>query len=135
MQGDRMARKINWEKRADALVKSISLSLGYCERCGRSDHQLHHHHIFTRNNKAYRHDLNNIVCLCAGCHMLRADSVHKDLTTFYKWLRTTDRWKWFTKHTVRSVEMIANQKVVRYKPIKMEHEGDEQEYYKLKEMK
>lgn len=125
-----MAKK-NFEKKCDALVKQIALSLGHCERCRRTDHQIHHHHIFTRNNKAYRHRLEAIVTLCAGCHTMRADSAHKDATTFWNWLKTTDRWAWIEKHTVRSTEIIANQEVVKYKPVKLDHIGDEKEYYEL----
>jgi len=129
-----MARKINWEKKCDALVKDICLAKRVCERCGNtSDNcQLHHHHIITRNNKAYRHCPENIVCLCASCHMLAPWSAHKNLDSFRLWLQTTDRWGWFVEHHVKSVEMIAGQEVEIYRPIKMKHIGDEAEYEILK---
>ncbi len=126
-----MSKKVNWEKKADKELKRVILATGHCERCGRSDHQLHHHHIFTRNNKAYRHLLEAVVCLCAGCHTMRSDSAHRDITTFYKWLATTDRWRWFREHTVEHREIIANVEVVIYKPIKIPHRGDEIEHNEL----
>jgi hypothetical protein len=125
-----------WQAKCDKLVKKIALSKGMCERCGRSDHQLHHHHIFTRNNFAYRHDLMNIVTLCAGCHNMRADSVHSDITTFRKWMKECQpwRWEWYIRHTVRTVETIAGQEVEKYSPIKKKHIGDQEEYVILKEL-
>ncbi len=121
-----------WLNKADAEIKAVTLSLGHCERCRRTDHQLHHHHIITRNNRAYRHLRMNVVCLCAGCHTLRSDSAHNDLTTFLKWLETTDRWAWYMEHTVKSVEIIANQEIEIYKPIKIARVSYQQAYEMLK---
>ena len=40
-----------------------------CQRCGRTEH-LNAHHIFTKKaHPSVRHDLENGVCLCAGCHL------------------------------------------------------------------
>jgi len=126
----------SWEKKCDELTKRISLNKGKCERCGNlSDYcQLHHHHLITRNNRAYRHCPENIVCLCASCHTLAPWSFHKDITSSREWLRTTPRWKWYEDHHVKSVEIIANQEVEIYRPIKMKHIGDEEEFKILSSM-
>lgn len=127
-----MPRKINYEKKCDELTKVLCLSKGHCERCKTTVKQLHHHHLITRNNRAYRHCPENVICLCASCHRLGPHSAHNDRTGFLAWLETTDRWQWFIDHHVKSVEVIANQEVILYKPIKMVHIGDETEYIMLK---
>jgi hypothetical protein len=128
----------NWQKKADQELKRVILEVGHCEWCGRSDKevQLHHHHIIPRGNYAYRHLVENCLCLCASCHTLGAQSAHNDISALYAWLMK-DRpgiWRWFTKHTVRTEKVLGNRTVVVYKPIKIEHLGDEAEYYILKEI-
>ena len=124
----------NWETKCDKLVKEIVLARGHCERCGNSQCQLHHHHLIFRNVKVYRHDLNNIVCLCAMCHQLAPYSAHHDISGYRKWLKTTDYWEWYEKHTVKSIEIIGGQEVEKYRSVKSKHIGDETEYWNLKEL-
>lgn len=42
-----------------------------CQRCGSSPDPrgLHVHHIHTRSIKATRHDDENLITLCMGCHL------------------------------------------------------------------
>ena len=66
--------------------------IGFCEKCWDSrrikkvDH-LNAHHIFSRKHKATRWDLDNGICLCAGCHTLNNGSAHLDPKTFMDWLK------------------------------------------------
>jgi len=122
------------EKQNDDLVKRIVLARGRCEWCGMSDKQLHHHHIITRNSKAYRHDLDNIVCLCAGCHTMSPCSAHNDRTAFVNWIRTTDRAEWFDAHHIEVQEKIAGRTVTKWKPIKAKTIPDEEENAVLREI-
>lgn len=126
----------NWEKKADKELKRVILAVGHCERCMRSDRQLHHHHIVSRNHKAYRHDLTNCLCLCASCHTMAPDSAHNDRTAFLKWIETQRPgvWAWFLEHHTVETEVIANEERVRYRPIRIEHRGDEVEYNELREI-
>lgn len=48
----------------------------YCRKCGSRDN-LNAHHIFPRSRKSTRLLLDNLLVLCAGCHVFRSDSVHR----------------------------------------------------------
>ena len=56
-----------------------------CQRChkwmGRSQ-GLHAAHIFTRSIKKTRHDLDNLVSLCYGCHSWS----HRNPLEFHEWV-------------------------------------------------
>ena len=56
-----------------------------CEVCGKTD-TLNSHHIVGRRNLATRWDIQNGVCLCAGCHTFKTQSAHQDPVWFTKWL-------------------------------------------------
>ena len=49
-----------------------------CEICGRSGehYQLHCHHIQGKPTMALRINLDNGICLCAGCHVFQHVSAH-----------------------------------------------------------
>lgn len=54
---------------------------------------LNSHHIFTRNNRSTRFDLENWVCLCAWHHTLSSTfSAHKTPTEFGERIKET-RWQ------------------------------------------
>ena len=55
------------KRKLDKLVSEITRSRGYCIKCGKSDN-LQAAHIFSRNMLSVRWDLDNVLCLCAGCH-------------------------------------------------------------------
>lgn len=65
----------------DKLVSQIIRSLGHCERCGKTD-GLQAAHFITRSNHTLRWDLDNLICLCAGCHLFWA---HKEIQEFVEW--------------------------------------------------
>jgi predicted restriction endonuclease len=39
-----------------------------CEKCGKGE-RLQWHHVYTRAILSLRWDMDNLVCLCAGCHL------------------------------------------------------------------
>ena len=53
----------------DAIVSKIVRARGYCVWCGSKRTEiLQCCHIYSRSNLQTRWDLNNLLCLCAGCH-------------------------------------------------------------------
>jgi hypothetical protein len=81
LKGEQPPRK-KVEKELDKLCSKIVRSKGACEKCGRKTN-LQCAHIFTRSYKGTRWDLENLVCLCGGCHLFWA---HKDPEAFRDWL-------------------------------------------------
>lgn len=59
----------------------IIRSYGQCERCGKKSN-LQAAHIESRRFLSIRYDLENGLCLCAGCHMW----AHAHPTQFTFWL-------------------------------------------------
>ena len=124
-----------WQRLADDEWGRVIREVGHCEWCERTDKTLNAHHIINRTNFAYRHLVENGVCLCVDCHTGRR-SAHSDLSTFYQWLikEREGIWVWFRNHTVREEKIVGARTVVVFKPIKIPHEGDEVEYGILKEI-
>jgi len=58
-----------------------------CERCHKKHPEksqgLHAAHIFTRSIKKTRHDPENGVCLCYGCHSF----FHRNPLEFHEWVK------------------------------------------------
>lgn len=56
--------------RLDKLAREVCLKkAGYqCERCGKEE-RLQWHHVYTRRLLSLRWEPDNLVCLCAGCHL------------------------------------------------------------------
>lgn len=55
-------------KKLDTLFSKIIRSAGRCKRCG-STFNLQCAHIISRRYHQVRWNLDNALCLCAGCHM------------------------------------------------------------------
>ena len=129
-----MARKVNWQKKADDMWKLVVKQVGCCEMCGSSTKQLHAHHIISRKHFSYRHLLENGVCLCANCHMFGNHSAHKNRKYFLEWIQKEreGQWSWLMSHTVPKETKIGKDIYVDYHPIKIDHDGDEVEYHELK---
>ena len=90
-----------WKKKCDTLWGRIIRSKGYCEICGRSDGQLHAHHLIGRSAVFFRHNLNNGVCLCPMCHQFDVIcSAHTAPRKFLDEIRLKkpDQWKWWSKN-------------------------------------
>lgn len=61
-------RSSNVKKECDLLFSKIVRNRGVCDKCGNTT-GLQCAHIISRNFSATRHDLDNALCLCSGCHM------------------------------------------------------------------
>lgn len=72
------------KNKLDKEISRIVRSRGSCAWCDKDDYKkLQAAHIFSRNNLAVRHDLLNIVCLCAGCHF----KAHQNPILFTEFIR------------------------------------------------
>jgi hypothetical protein len=74
--------KKNIKKQCDKLWSEIIRSIGQCERCGRTDKKLEAAHIYSRRYANTRHDLENGICLCTGCHFW----AHQNPVDFTHWI-------------------------------------------------
>ena len=74
------------ERKADKLWSAAirKRDKGICQVCLKPGNQPHH--IVTRSVKHMRHDIDNGVLLCAGCHTLGLHSAHKRPESFRAWL-------------------------------------------------
>jgi len=96
--------KSYWKKKCDKLFGHIIRASGQCAICGRSDNQLHCHHLITRAAVFYRHNLNNAVCLCASCHNFGFSegriSAHSTPWAFEQWMKENkpEQYEWWEKN-------------------------------------
>lgn len=70
------------KKKCDVLVSTLVRKQGLCDRCG-STKNLQAAHIISRTYMATRFDLENLLCLCAGCHLYWW---HKEPIEAARWL-------------------------------------------------
>jgi hypothetical protein len=79
--------------------KDIKIRAGFkCEYCGQSDKALNSHHIFSRSNKAVRHDMDNGICLCVGHHTFSSRfSAHKTPAEFIEWIKNYRGLEWYKR--------------------------------------
>jgi hypothetical protein len=59
-----------YKRKADALLSKQVRARGACEMCGKETNTLQCAHVITRANLHLRYDMKNVLCLCAGCHLL-----------------------------------------------------------------
>lgn len=81
------SERIKWKKKCIELAKKIVRSKGKCEWCGKTskESQLHGSHIYSVRNEATCAMIENILCLCAYCHL-------------HKWHeQPVEAWDWFDK--------------------------------------
>jgi hypothetical protein len=65
-----------------------------CEVCGKTT-ALNSHHIYSRSNNSTRHDPENGVCCCAGCHVFSSSfSFHKTPADAMDWLEQKRGVQW-----------------------------------------
>ena len=89
-----MAGKPKKKTLANKLDKAWSkaiLSKGKCEVCGETS-SLNGHHYVSRSNRKLRWDIRNGICCCAGCHLFRNDSFHKNPVFGHFWMEE-NRWE------------------------------------------
>ena len=105
-----------WKKRADDEWKRQILCNAFgqkmhCEVCAQRgaanhEHQVHIHHLISRTNLRYRHDLMNGIRLCATHHNIGgwmidicAEGDLNQVTNFETWLcaHKYKQWQWWMK--------------------------------------
>lgn len=80
--------------KADDLWSLVVRKPWRCEVCFKT-WIMHPHHIFSRNNKSTRWDLENGICLCPWCHVMSHKfSAHKTPTEFTYWLEKHYSREW-----------------------------------------
>jgi hypothetical protein len=94
-----------------------------CEKCRRTQN-LNSHHLYSRSNRAVRHDPENGCCLCSGCHALNNDSAHKAPADFWEWIRKKRGETWYqmlrirantvTKHDKKLLKIYLQQELKKY---------------------
>ena len=67
----------------DREVSVFVRSRGSCQRCGKTQ-SLQCCHIFSRRYLVLRHNLANLLCLCAGCHFW----AHHNPIEFTRWVES-----------------------------------------------
>jgi len=77
----RKASKRTLRNKADSLWSKVIRLRGRCEWCSNKNH-LQAAHIESRRYLSIRYDLDNGLCLCAGCHL----KAHHSPTKFTYWL-------------------------------------------------
>jgi len=81
---------------------------GKCEYCGKTE-SLNAHHIFGRSARSVRWDLDNGVCLCAGCHTFSSKfSAHQTPLLFDEWIINSRGMEWYEKLKEK------HQRIVKY---------------------
>ena len=75
------------KRKSDVLWSQIIKRVGYCEICGGTN-SLNAHHIISRSHYALRYDIDNGICLCAGCHRFNKNSAHNNPVYFMDWFKT-----------------------------------------------
>jgi len=78
-----------------------------CERCGTRD-RLQWHHVFSRAIVSLRWDLDNLLCLCSGCHLWWHHNPLEAAAWFTKYAGA-DRCKrlHLARHTIRKTDLLA----------------------------
>ena len=81
-----------WKSKADKLWSQyVRKRDKTCQWCGMiHPKQMHSHHIVTRSVLATRHDPENGILLCPGCHF----KAHSHMLRFVEWFRTSGAGNW-----------------------------------------
>lgn len=83
-----------------------------CEKCGKQTTSVQPHHIFSRSKRSVRWDLDNIIVLCAGCHMLCNDSAHKNPIEFLEFLLDKRGKVWYNRLRKKARQIVKYQDYV-----------------------
>lgn len=83
---------------------------GQCRKCGRKPpYVLQAHHIRPRGRSITRYDLSNGITLCAYCHTLGPDAIHKS-SNQEKWLVKIIGQKEFNRLEKLSMKYMSREK-------------------------
>lgn len=81
----RKPSKKTLKNKLDKEISRIVRARGKCAKCGKEEYEkLQAAHIFSRSNLSTRWDLDNLLCLCGGCHLFWA---HKNPVEFTEFVR------------------------------------------------
>ncbi len=79
--------RTKWKNKAINLAKKIVRErINECERCGKKSGKFDGAHILPVRYAATAAEIDNILCLCAGCHTFSNDSCHRNPVSFTRWL-------------------------------------------------
>ena len=79
--------RAKYKKKAINLAKKIVREkINECERCGKKGVKFDGAHILPVRYSSVAADVDNILCLCSGCHTLSSDSCHRNPVSFTRWL-------------------------------------------------
>lgn len=89
-------------KKADILwSKVVRLRDGnHCQVCGKNS-SLNAHHLIHKAVRFFRHDPENGICLCSGCHIFSNElSAHGASWAFDDWMKEhrPDQFEWWVKN-------------------------------------
>lgn len=88
-----------------------------CEHCGKPGNQPHH--IFSRNNRNVRWDIDDGVCLCVSCHTFNNYfSAHRTPTEFTFWLIRYKGKAFLNKLRIKAQKHVLNDQIFRQKKLK-----------------
>lgn len=102
----RSSKSYQTRKKDKAWANEVKKRANYkCEYCG-SKKQLNAHHIFSRSNKAVRHDLDNGVCLCPKHHVFSTVfSAHKAPAEFIEWIKQKRGIEWYERLRDKAIKV------------------------------
>ena len=97
-------------KRCVKLAKDIVKQKAnyHCEKCGRSDKQIQGSHILPEGRyTSLSAEPENILCLCAGCHMWSSDSWHENPIASAEWFneKFPGRYKRLLKKAQQNIKV------------------------------
>ena len=77
-----------------------------CVKCGRvvipgSGNAMNAHHLIGKGSRSTRWDLENGICLCAGCHRMKTDAAHRQPEKFKKWVMDEYGIGWYANMVVK----------------------------------
>ncbi len=77
-----------------------------CVKCGRvmipgSGNAMNAHHFIGKGSRSTRWDLDNGICLCAGCHRMKTDAAHRQPEKFKKWVIDEYGEEWYENITIK----------------------------------
>lgn len=80
-------RTKNYKKKAIDLAKYIvRKKINQCEWCGKKGVKFDGAHIIPVRFSCLAAEIDNILCLCSGCHTLSNNSCHNNPVHFTRWL-------------------------------------------------
>jgi 5-methylcytosine-specific restriction endonuclease McrA len=106
----KLIKKSTLKNKADKLQSLIVRKIGVCEWCGGLKN-LQAAHVVTRANLRLRYCIDNLLCLCAGCHL----KWHHDPLEAMLWFNTT--WPERATYLLKEKNIIRKMTIQDYQKI------------------